>query len=89
MSRFDARTSVCIHQDQAQATGGFYNSSNIRYAEPPIGGLRLGAPVPVSGTHNGTLNKDDRGVVCPAPSLGWGQIADKFFLTTSMVPFST
>lgn len=25
------------------------------------------------------MNKGDRGVVCPASSPGWGQIADKFF----------
>ena len=62
-----------------QATDGFYNFSNIRYAEPPIGELRFRAPVPVKGSDNTTVNTGSVGVICPQSSPGWGQIADKFF----------
>ncbi|KAJ8114479.1 hypothetical protein OPT61_g3652 [Boeremia exigua] len=38
-----------IHQASFNASGNYYNFSNIRYAEPPLGKLRFAAPLPPKG----------------------------------------
>ena len=60
-----------------QSTGGFYNFSNIRYAEPPVGDLRFRAPVPPKG-RNTTVNDGSVGVICPQANPAWELIAAGF-----------
>jgi carboxylesterase type B len=48
----------------AQSAGGFYNFSNIRYAQPPLGALRFAAPVAVVGSSD-IINNGSVGIVFP------------------------
>ncbi|KAL6721056.1 hypothetical protein ACLMJK_000156 [Lecanora helva] len=59
------------------STGGFYNFSNIRYAQPPVGDLRFRAPVAPRG-RNTTVNDGSIGVVCPQANPAWELIAEEF-----------
>jgi cholinesterase len=47
-----------------QSTGNYYNFSNIRYAEPPLGSLRFAAPVPPK-TKNRTIDDGSVARICP------------------------
>jgi cholinesterase len=47
-----------------QSTGNYYNFSNIRYAEPPVGQLRFAAPVPPRG-RNETVDDGSVARICP------------------------
>lgn len=59
------------------STGGFYNFSNIRYAQPPIGELRFRAPLPPQG-RNKTVDDGSVGRICPQASPAWELIAAVF-----------
>ncbi|KAL9123685.1 MAG: hypothetical protein Q9217_006908, partial [Psora testacea] len=56
--------------DSTQATGAYYNFSNIRFAAPPLGNLRFRDPAPPlvdrSKINDGTL-----GYTCPQSSPGY------------------
>lgn len=60
-----------------QSTGGFYNFSNIRYAQPPVGELRFRAPLPPTG-RNTTVDNGSVGRICPQASPAWELIAEVF-----------
>lgn len=60
-----------------QSTGGFYNFSNIRYAEPPVGNLRFRAPVPVT-TKSNTIQNGSVGAICPQAAPAWLAITPNF-----------
>jgi len=62
-----------------QSTGGFYNFSNIRYAEPPVGDLRFRAPVPVT-TQSNTVQNGSLGAICPQANPAW------LAITTTFIP---
>jgi cholinesterase len=47
-----------------KVTGNYYNFSNIRYAEPPLGSLRFNAPVPPKG-RNQTIDDGSVARICP------------------------
>lgn len=64
--------SLCI-----QSTGSFYNFSNIRYAQPPVGDLRFRAPVPPQG-RNTTVDNGSVGRICPQANSAWELIAAVF-----------
>ena len=49
---------------KSQTTGNYYNFSNIRYAEPPLGSLRFAAPVPPKG-RNETIDDGSVARICP------------------------
>ena len=71
-----------------QSSGSFYNFSNIRYAQPPIGDLRFRAPVPVSGKSS-AINDGSLGRICPQAIPAWILIADQFTPAyTSGQPFN-
>lgn len=57
--------------------GSFYNFSNIRYAEPPVGNLRFQAPKKPKGQSD-TINRGDVGAICPQSSPSWESIASQF-----------
>ena len=61
----------------SQSTGGFYNFSNIRYAQPPIGELRFREPVTPSG-RNTTINDGSVGRICPQAQPAWELISTGF-----------
>ncbi|KAI9694223.1 MAG: hypothetical protein M1820_009122 [Bogoriella megaspora] len=58
------------------ATGGFYNFSNIRYAAPPLGNLRFAAPQ--EPDQNATVNDGLDGRVCPQAIPSWTGYATQF-----------
>ncbi len=60
-----------------QSTAGFYNFTNIRYAEPPVGNLRFRAPVPVT-TKSNTVQNGSVGAICPQASPAWLAITSTF-----------
>ncbi|CAF9932186.1 MAG: hypothetical protein ALECFALPRED_005234 [Alectoria fallacina] len=67
-----------LHQASIfNSTGGFYNFSNIRYAQPPVGDLRFRAPVPPQG-RNTTVNNGSVGRICPQANPAWELIAAVF-----------
>ncbi|MCJ1395754.1 hypothetical protein MMC18_008640 [Xylographa bjoerkii] len=77
-----ALPTVNLGYEQHQAisfnsTGGFYNFSNIRYAQPPVGELRFAAPVAVTG-NSSTVNNGSVGVVCAQVDPAWLVIAEEF-----------
>jgi carboxylesterase type B len=57
--------------------GKFYNFSNIRYAEPPVGKLRFKAPKKPTGKSN-KINRGTVGKICPQSSGSWYDIAADF-----------
>ncbi|MCJ1251242.1 hypothetical protein MMC30_008473 [Trapelia coarctata] len=59
------------------STGGFYNFSNIRYAQPPVGELRFAAPVAVTG-HSDVINNGSVGRVCAQSIPAWPGLAAEF-----------
>ncbi len=60
-----------------QSTAGYYNFSNIRYAQPPVGELRFRAPVAPSG-RNITIDNGSIGRICPQANPAWYLIAAQF-----------
>ena len=60
-----------------QETAGFYNFTNIRYAEPPVGDLRFKAPLPPKG-HSSLITNGSIGRVCPQASPSYFAILPQF-----------
>lgn len=60
-----------------QSAGDFYNFSNIRFAEPPVGDRRFRAPVPPRGRSK-TVNQGKIGRICPQADPAWLLIAAQF-----------
>ncbi|EHK26551.1 uncharacterized protein TRIVIDRAFT_52507 [Trichoderma virens Gv29-8] len=66
----------------------FYNFSNIRYAQPPLGQLRFTAPKPVEG-HSSNVNNGSIGVICPQAIAAWNNGSNAFVKAyTNGVPFA-
>ncbi|MCJ1311410.1 hypothetical protein MMC25_005081 [Agyrium rufum] len=59
------------------STGGFYNFSNIRYAQPPVGDLRFAAPVPPKGKSS-AIDNGSVGRICPQSAGAWGIVTSGF-----------
>ena len=76
---------LCTCLDRLQETGQYYNFSNIRYAAPPLGNLRFGAPI-APQTKNRTINDGQISTICPQASPAWELIAEQFL---SGVPIAT
>ena len=69
-----------------QATGDFYNFSNIRYGQAPVGELRFAEPLAPTG-RNTTVNNGSVGRICPQATPQWEFIAATFdveYLTGQM-----
>jgi Carboxylesterase family len=60
-----------------QATGNFYNFSNVRYAAPPLGDLRFAAPQAPAENRSAVQTGSD-GRVCPQANPAWEAIAAQF-----------
>ncbi|KAJ4365578.1 hypothetical protein N0V83_008198 [Neocucurbitaria cava] len=59
------------------STGNFYNFSNIRFAQAPVGDLRFAPPeAPVE--NRSAINNGDIGRICPQAGPLWGQYATLF-----------
>lgn len=63
--------------DHSQSTAGFYNFSNIRYGQAPVGELRFAEPLAPTG-RNTTVNNGSVGRICPQASPKWELIAATF-----------
>ncbi|CAL3965046.1 unnamed protein product [Diplocarpon coronariae] len=60
-----------VHQATLNSTGsGYFNFSNIRYAQPPVSPLHLSPPLAAVG-RNLTVNDGSRGVICPQVGPAW------------------
>ncbi|OTA90876.1 hypothetical protein M434DRAFT_22705 [Hypoxylon sp. CO27-5] len=59
-------------------TGGYFNFSNIRYGEAPIGNLRFRAPVEPSSQDECLITNGSEGRVCPQSAGNWSIIAREF-----------
>lgn len=70
-------SSISQSSKYVQPEGDFYNFSNIRYAEPPVGELRFRAPIPPR-TRTKTIDQGKIGRVCPQANPGWSAIALQF-----------
>lgn len=57
------------------STGQFYNFSNIRYAAPPVGGLRF-APPQAPAVNRSAINNGDISRICPQATPGWGSLSN-------------
>lgn len=66
-----------IHQGHFNATGQFYNFSNIRYAAPPVGKLRFAPPVSPSTRHK-VFNNGLNFAICPNAGPAWSSVANKW-----------
>ncbi len=60
-----------------KATGKYYNFSNIRYAEPPVGNLRFAAPVPLR-TRDNAIADGSQGKYCPQSLACWFDVQNAF-----------
>lgn len=65
------------YTNSLQATRGFYNFSNIRYGQPPVGELRFAEPLAPTG-RNTTVNNGSVGRICPQATPKWELIAATF-----------
>ncbi|KAJ4413670.1 hypothetical protein N0V82_008399 [Gnomoniopsis sp. IMI 355080] len=61
---------VTIHQATLNETAGYFNFSNIPYAEPPLGDLRFQRSIPLQ-TPNRTLNDGSNPRICPQGTPLW------------------
>ncbi|KAI9763169.1 MAG: hypothetical protein M1840_000881 [Geoglossum simile] len=60
-----------VHQAASlNSTGGYYNFSNIRYGQAPVGHLRFSAPLPPL-TDRSVVQKGNVGRVCPQAYPVW------------------
>ncbi|KAI9055325.1 hypothetical protein LZ554_000285 [Drepanopeziza brunnea f. sp. 'monogermtubi'] len=67
-----------VHQATLNSSGsGYFNFSNIRYGEPPVGPLRFNPPVAPSG-RNATVVSGGENVMCPQAGPAWAADALKF-----------
>ncbi|KAI1440239.1 alpha/beta-hydrolase [Annulohypoxylon stygium] len=68
----------CHQAISLNETGGYYNFSNIRYAEPPVGNLRFREPVEPLSQGKCVVTDGSIGRVCPQSSGNWTIIASEF-----------
>lgn len=57
---------------ESQDTGNYYNFSNIRFAQPPIGELRWAPPKPPKANRT-VIHDGQDGRVCPSGTPQWGK----------------
>ena len=69
---------------QSSGINSYYNFSNIRYGQAPIGNLRFSAPLAPTG-RNATVNDGQQGAVCAQADPG---IFFSFSLNSSPLPQS-
>ncbi|PMD13346.1 hypothetical protein NA56DRAFT_585801, partial [Hyaloscypha hepaticicola] len=55
--------------NKASGPNSYYNFSNIRFGQPPVGSLRFSSPLPPQG-RNSTVNNGRQGVICPQSDPG-------------------
>lgn len=58
-------------------SGGYYNFSNIRFGEPPIGNLRFSKPIPPRGSSS-SVDNGGIGRICPTALPAWLDIGVPF-----------
>ncbi|KAI1077609.1 alpha/beta-hydrolase [Whalleya microplaca] len=68
----------CHQAISLNETGGYYNFSNIRYGEAPVGDLRFRAPLEPQSQGICTITNGSVGHVCPQSSGNWTIIAKEF-----------
>jgi carboxylesterase type B len=56
---------------------GYYNFSNVRYAQPPVGNLRWQPPLAPTG-RSSKINDGSVGAICPQANPTWDLIAAVF-----------
>ena len=76
-----------------KVSGGYYNFSNIPYAEPPIGALRFSKPIPPQQSSKSDINNGSIEHICPQGQPFINAINTKFLQyyiadNTSAFPFA-
>ncbi|KAF2675390.1 alpha/beta-hydrolase [Microthyrium microscopicum] len=66
-----------LWQGTINETGGYYNFSNVRYAQPPVGQLRFAAPKPPR-TNRSVIHDGQHGRVCPQGYPAWTKERNMF-----------
>ncbi|KAF4632404.1 hypothetical protein G7Y89_g5724 [Cudoniella acicularis] len=68
--------------DLGYTPGSFYNFSNIRLVQPPLGNLRFQAPLPPTPPtpNSSTINNGSIGKICPQGSGAWHTLAQTFMI---------
>ncbi|KAH4040339.1 carboxylic ester hydrolase [Parastagonospora nodorum] len=65
------------YQASLNETGNYYNFSNIRYAEPPVGSLRFALPVSPRG-RNTTVDTGSIARICPQAYPTGGRVNERY-----------
>ncbi|KAJ5375148.1 Carboxylesterase type B [Penicillium concentricum] len=60
------------------STGQYYQFSNIRYAEPPLGPLRFALPAPPRSRSHEVVNGKGLGNICPQSQACWFNVQGEF-----------
>jgi hypothetical protein len=68
-----------IHRPTLNSSGQYpyFNFSNIRFGQAPVGDLRFSAPLPPKG-RNRTVNDGQHGAICPQAGPAWTATAEPF-----------
>ncbi|RDW69759.1 hypothetical protein BP6252_08779 [Coleophoma cylindrospora] len=72
-----------LHKATVNATGSYYNFSNIAFAEPPLGNLRFKEPIPPQ-TRNRTVNDGQQTRICPQSNPAWELIEAQLLTGTNV-----
>ncbi|PBP27479.1 hypothetical protein BUE80_DR001685 [Diplocarpon rosae] len=68
------------HQASLNTTGAYYNFTNIRYAQAPVGDLRYALPEPPTGTSKTIEDGGSGPITCFQASPAWQQTTFRYLL---------
>ncbi|KAK2629200.1 hypothetical protein QTJ16_000020 [Diplocarpon rosae] len=69
-----------LHQASLNTTGSYYNFTNIRYAQAPVGDLRYALPEPPTGTSKTVEDGGSGPITCFQASPSWQQTTFRYLL---------
>src|SRR5277367_5515383 len=75
-------TKIVLTNTQSSGSYPYFNFSNIRYGEAPVGNLRFAAPV-APQKKNAAVNNGQQGVICPQALPGLSDSYRPLYTTKS------